>query len=224
MGSNDFSLFIIVLLMSGNRIIAASEYDFDVFPVDKCPVSKEERDKRSNQRECNSTHGYICVSNKHFTSLIEFCSPQGARIRFEKGNCPVLAARGTLNQFNCSRNFSHGCPETNFYSEELYKWPMCTAINTELKCFNADVGCLYPRLQEQHDTTKRNATIIIIVSVLTSIFLQCVVLGIAVYLWKTRRMCFKKPSREDLDESEQLLPMTETIAATKTRKDKDQTN
>ena len=42
-------------------------------------------------------------------------------ISFITGNCPVLAARGTLNQFNCSRNFSHGCPETNFYSEELYK-------------------------------------------------------------------------------------------------------
>ena len=52
------------------------------------------------------------------------------------------------------------------------------------------------RLQEQHDTTKRNATIIIIVSVLTSILLLCVVLGIAVYLWKTKGMCFKKPSRE----------------------------
>ena len=72
-------------------MLKASEYDFDVFPVDKCPVSKEERDKRSNQRECNSTHGYICVSNKHFTSLIEFCSPQGARIRFEKGNERMLS-------------------------------------------------------------------------------------------------------------------------------------
>ena len=67
-------------------LFKASDYDFDVFPVDKCPVSKDEWDTRSTQLKCNKTHGYHCVPNKHLTSLIEFCSPQGAKIPFEAGN------------------------------------------------------------------------------------------------------------------------------------------
>ena len=75
-----------ILYTCAQLLFKASEYDFDVFPVDKCPVSEEEWDTRSIQRECNSTHGYHCVPNKHLTSLIEFCSPQGVRIPFEPGN------------------------------------------------------------------------------------------------------------------------------------------
>ena len=67
-------------------LFKVSEYDFDVFPVDKCPMSKDEWDTRSNQLKCNKTHGYHCVPNKHLTSLIEFCSPQGVKIPFEAGN------------------------------------------------------------------------------------------------------------------------------------------
>ncbi|XP_022302949.2 uncharacterized protein LOC111110649 isoform X2 [Crassostrea virginica] len=153
MGSNYFPLFITVLLMPGNCIIAASEYIFDVNHVDKCSLSEQDWNMKSNQLRCNKTHGYHCVPNKNLTSLIEFCYPGG---RFEKGNCLELAARGVLNHVPCS-NFSSGCPDTNFNSRELYKYPKCLAINTKLNCFDADVECIYSRLHERK-TKKQQIT------------------------------------------------------------------
>nr|XP_022296877.1 uncharacterized protein LOC111106471 isoform X3 [Crassostrea virginica] len=122
MGLADFWSSVTVLLMFGNIFIKASEYDFDVFPVDKCPQSKQDWEMRSNVRKCNSTHGYHCVPNKHLTSLIEFCYPGGVKIPFESGNCLELAARGILNQVPCKMTFSNGCPETFFFSPELYRY------------------------------------------------------------------------------------------------------
>ena len=52
-------------------------------PVDKCSLSEQDWNMKSNQLRCNKTHGYHCVPNKNLTSLIEFCYPGG---RFEKGN------------------------------------------------------------------------------------------------------------------------------------------
>ncbi|XP_078339593.1 uncharacterized protein LOC111107389 [Crassostrea virginica] len=159
MDPNNVSLFIIVLLMFGNRSGTASKYDFDVVRVDKCPVSKEEWDTRSNQLKCNKTHGYQCVPNEHRTSLIEFCSPQGVRIPFEPGFCVVLASSGILDGVSCKKNFSSGCPDAQFFSPELYKYPKCLAINTELGCFDADTECIYSksRLLEAK-TNKQNNT------------------------------------------------------------------
>nr|XP_022300197.1 uncharacterized protein LOC111108529 [Crassostrea virginica] len=137
--------------------IMASDYDFEVYPVDKCPMSKEEWDKRSHQLQCNQTHGYHCVPNKHLTSLIEFCSPQGVRIPFEPGNCVELAARGILNQVPCKTTFFCGCPDGFFFGLEIYKYPKCLAINTELRCFDADVKCILSRVLEGR-TNKQNNT------------------------------------------------------------------
>lgn len=39
----------------------------------------------SARLKCNNTHGYHCVPNKQFTSLIEFCYPKGYRFPFEAG-------------------------------------------------------------------------------------------------------------------------------------------
>lgn len=58
---------------------------FEVFPVEKCPMCKEDWEMASRRLNCNSTHGYHCVPNRQFTSLIEFCYPKGDRFPFEKG-------------------------------------------------------------------------------------------------------------------------------------------
>ncbi|XP_078309613.1 uncharacterized protein LOC144617989 [Crassostrea virginica] len=179
----------------------ASEYNFDVFPVDKCPLSKQDWDKRSNELNCSKTHGYHCLPNKHLTSLIEFCYPGGLRLpsvnecvinninnihsykfyanskdnnniknnnakktcendkfNFFSGNCLELAARGFLNQVPCNLTFSSGCPDKFFYSPELYKYPACLEINTELQCFNADVACIYSRSKERKRNMQINTT------------------------------------------------------------------
>lgn len=61
------------------------DYAFQVNPVKKCPMSKEAWDISSARMNCNKTHGYHCVPNKNFTSLIEFCYPRGEKIPFHKG-------------------------------------------------------------------------------------------------------------------------------------------
>lgn len=63
---------------------------FDVFPVEKCPMCKEDWEMASRRLNCHSTHGYHCVPNKQFTSLIEFCYPKGRRFPFEKGSAILL--------------------------------------------------------------------------------------------------------------------------------------
>nr|XP_022297566.1 uncharacterized protein LOC111106962 [Crassostrea virginica] len=99
----------------------ASEYDFEVFPVETCPQSNEEWNARSNVQKCNKTHGYQSVPNKHLTSLIEFCYPGGFRLPFEAGNCLELTARGILIQIPYKQIFQNGCPDNFFFSQDLYK-------------------------------------------------------------------------------------------------------
>lgn len=62
-----------------------TDYEFEVFPVEVCPRNKEESNNASLRLNCNTTHGYHCVPNKNFTSLIEFCYPRGEKIPFHKG-------------------------------------------------------------------------------------------------------------------------------------------
>nr|XP_022297294.1 serine/threonine-protein phosphatase 6 regulatory ankyrin repeat subunit B-like isoform X3 [Crassostrea virginica] len=124
----DFFLFLHVIYMFGHLLMAA-EYEFPVFPVDKCPLSKEDWDMRSIQLKCNKTHGYHCVPNRHLTSLIEFCSSQGPKVPIEAGNCVHLAGRGRLNQIPCQTVFSSGCPDTFFFSQDIYKWKISESID-----------------------------------------------------------------------------------------------
>lgn len=120
------------------------EFSFEVNPVNDCPVNKETWEMASARLNCNSTHGYHCVPNKQFTSLIEFCYPKGYKYPFEKGNCLELAGSGILNQVSC-KHFSSGCPDRFFFSNELYKFPKCLSINTNEQCFEADVPCICSR-------------------------------------------------------------------------------
>ena len=55
------------------------------------------------------------------------------------GNCVELAARGILNGVPCKMNFSNGCPDTFFFSSDLYKCTFHSSIyslyNTGKKSF-----------------------------------------------------------------------------------------
>lgn len=150
-------LFILLFLVLG----VSAEYVFDVFPVEKCPMCKEDWEMASRRLNCNSTYGYHCVPNKQFTSLIEFCYPKGHRFPFEKGNCLELAANGILNQVYCNDTFEDGCPQAHYFSDEMYKFPKCLMISRSLRCFDADHACIHSELlknkmREQDSTTESN--------------------------------------------------------------------
>lgn len=71
-------------------------------------MSKENWEKASTRLKCNSTHGYHCVPNTQFTSLIEFCYPKGPRFAFEAGIHTF-----TLNVFTVIFDFYLVCIEIN---------------------------------------------------------------------------------------------------------------
>lgn len=138
----------ILILMLSTSSLSFSNYEFEVFPVEVCPLNKEDWDNASIRLNCNKTHGYHCVPNKNFTSLIEFCYPRGEKIPFHKGNCLELADVGILNHFPCDETFFCGCPDEFYFSNEIYNYPMCLKINTTLRCFNADMECIVSRVVE----------------------------------------------------------------------------
>lgn len=89
-------------------LFQCAEYSFEVFHVKNCPMSKESWETASTRLKCNSTHGYHCVPNKQFTSLIEFCYPKGPRFPFEAGIHTF-----TLNVFTVIFDFYLVCIEIN---------------------------------------------------------------------------------------------------------------
>ncbi|XP_062619249.1 uncharacterized protein LOC134280816 [Saccostrea cucullata] len=131
----------VIIVRSASSAITQN-FAFQVFQVESCPMSKVDWDSASKRLNCNTTHGYHCVPDKYFTSLIEFCYPHGYRLPFERGNCLELAANGILNHVPCHSTFSSGCPSQFYFSNELYKYQKCLSINTELGCFDADVPCI----------------------------------------------------------------------------------
>lgn len=61
------------------------EYEFEVFPVEACPLNEEAWNNSSARLNCNSTRLYYCLPNRDLTSLIEFCYPRGRSQLFEEG-------------------------------------------------------------------------------------------------------------------------------------------
>lgn len=59
-------------------------YDFEVQPVNRCPMNESDWETAAIRVGCNATHGYHCVPDRFHSTLIEFCytSP---RIMIAKG-------------------------------------------------------------------------------------------------------------------------------------------
>ncbi|XP_078339585.1 uncharacterized protein LOC111108174 isoform X2 [Crassostrea virginica] len=146
--------FIVMLLKS---VLSLSDYDFEVISVERCPMTEEEWKDSSARLNCNDTFEYNCVPNKHLTSLIEFCYP-GKKSLYQEGNCLELAAKGLFNHVPCKSTFSCGCPDTFYYSNEIYKFPMCLSINSMLRCFNADIGCISSRNLKSNTSEPQTTT------------------------------------------------------------------
>ncbi|XP_062583279.1 serine/threonine-protein phosphatase 6 regulatory ankyrin repeat subunit B-like [Saccostrea cucullata] len=223
---------VILFICNTSSVSSGYNFAFKVFPVTKCPMSKEEWNMASIRLKCNTTHGYHCVPDKYFTSLIEFCYPQGFRLPFEKGNCLELAADGILNHVPCANTFSSGCPDTFYFSNELYKFPKCLTINTGLRCFDADIECIYSRLtnnktvnQEEKSTTgynndgnlkgntdSDNSTLIVVTIFLIGMIILLLVLT-AAFIYKRRNKQKRNQgemSKNEGNEEERLLMENKT--------------
>lgn len=113
-------------------------YSYPVYKTNSCPENQKEWNKRSYILNCTEYNGYMCLPNENRTELLEFCYTKPMQT-IPKGTCLYLDKRSSMvNDFNC-KTFLHGCPEANYQSVDLYKYPSCTSIGNG--CFLAESSC-----------------------------------------------------------------------------------
>ncbi|XP_062590628.1 uncharacterized protein LOC134252223 [Saccostrea cucullata] len=119
------------------------QYPFYVFTVEQCPKDRASWNASSTVRGCpvdvNGRSTYHCVPNQQLTTLIEFCYNRQTGL-YESGTCLYLTNSGYLNQVRCA-DFTHGCPEKPYFSNEIYKYQECLAINKQFHCYEAAESC-----------------------------------------------------------------------------------
>ncbi|XP_062610267.1 uncharacterized protein LOC134272048 [Saccostrea cucullata] len=148
---------LVMVLLAITTTVDSLGYNFPVRSTKRCPMNAKEWSDASVRMHCNNTSGYHCVPDKNFSSLIEFCYPRGRRIPFQKGNCLELAYTGILNHVKCG-HFSYGCPEMDYFSNEIYQYPACLRLAEN--CFTADLSCLKKQyfIQIQMEKKEPNCT------------------------------------------------------------------
>ncbi|XP_078339916.1 uncharacterized protein LOC111107523 isoform X2 [Crassostrea virginica] len=119
-------------------------YDFNVTPVERCPMNKSEHEKAEIRIGCNESQSYHCIPDKKHSTLIEFCYPRKQSL-VQSGNCLELADTGYLNNVNCEK-FTAGCPDTFYLSNEIYN----SCLNVAFGCFTADKACLQEKFTRTH--------------------------------------------------------------------------
>nr|XP_034322226.1 uncharacterized protein LOC105333531 isoform X6 [Crassostrea gigas] len=113
-------------------------YEFPVFSTESCPRNNAEWNERSSIINCTQSNGYTCLPNENFTELLEFCYVY-PRILITKGICLYLYKRySRVNSYNCS-HFRYGCPDSNYFTSEVYNYPTCISIKDG--CFLAEPSC-----------------------------------------------------------------------------------
>nr|XP_022301467.1 ankyrin repeat domain-containing protein 50-like [Crassostrea virginica] len=120
-------------------------YDFNVTPVERCPMNKSEHEKAEIRMGCNENQTYHCIPDKKHSTLIEFCYPR-KRSLVQSGKCLELADTGYLNNVNCE-NFTVGCPDTHYLSNEIYNYTACLSV--AFGCFTADKACWQEKFERR---------------------------------------------------------------------------
>ncbi|XP_062570911.1 uncharacterized protein LOC134232929 [Saccostrea cucullata] len=113
------------------------------YVVDSCPTSETEFISAATRLNCSEDqygrNQYTCVPNKDRSALVEFCYSKIVGL-YQKGHCLESFGDGFLDQISCN-HFQAGCPDENFRGTDLHKFPACSKINTENRCFYADPSC-----------------------------------------------------------------------------------
>lgn len=120
-------------------------YTFPVRVVANCPMNMSDWQAAAERTGCNDTNAYHCAPDRFHLKLVEFCyykTPNHVR----EGNCLELISYGVLNHVKCN-NFTWGCPEKPYLSNEIYVYPVCLSLVAG--CFISDVQCLRQKFEEQ---------------------------------------------------------------------------
>lgn len=132
----------------------SKDAEFPIHPVEKCPMNRKDWDSASKRLHCNDTHGYNCLPEETLSSFVEFCYPFGNWILIDKGNCPRLSSN-RLKHYAC-HDFKCGCPDKDYYNNEIYNYPVCLRIFKE--CFTSNSSCLKDRPPNTEEKTTTIST------------------------------------------------------------------
>lgn len=117
---------ILFIAVSLNECKSLDIYKFPVYTTKLCPQNQNEWKERSSFFNCSGS-SYMCFPNENFTELLEFCYNTN-RTHITPRTCMYLHGRySVLNGYNCS-GFTHGCPSSSYFSDEVYKYHSCLAI------------------------------------------------------------------------------------------------
>uniref|UniRef100_A0A8W8M6C2 Uncharacterized protein n=1 Tax=Magallana gigas TaxID=29159 RepID=A0A8W8M6C2_MAGGI len=126
----------VFLIIRIPKFSSANNYVFTVHTTKACPRNQSEMDERSLALNCTESNGYTCLPDKNLSVLLEFCYKR-ARIAVPKGYCLFLR-NSDVDAYDC-KLFMNGCPDADYYSDEIYKYPNCVAIGSG--CFLVDASC-----------------------------------------------------------------------------------
>lgn len=143
----------LVIVLSTSKTLDG--YQFPVFQTESCPRNEIEWTGRSSVLNCTKSNGYMCMPSEKFTTLLEFCYKYN-RLAIPKGTCLFLSKKcSAVDAYNC-QNFSEGCPDSAYFSDEIYMYQNC--VNVGHGCFLADPSCYTTSLAYTNDVTTINNT------------------------------------------------------------------
>ncbi|XP_062578174.1 uncharacterized protein LOC134240084 [Saccostrea cucullata] len=176
-----------------------------VFMTQRCPKTESEWRAVSNQMNCSidndpPVNQYHCLPTPKRNMLVEFCYNEYSKMT-EHGNCLELGGRGYLNYVNC-KGFIKGCPNKDYKSEEIFKYPACLQIDVERGCFLAEEDCKLTSSSTTEPTTRSGDTfpseyIVILVPAAT----LCFIFALILYLKKRRHQSLPTPESESREET-----------------------
>lgn len=127
-----------VFLMTKADCEPLDGYQFRVYTTNICPRNQAERENRLSALHCTDFNAYMCVPNENFTELLEFCY-SSYKISIQSGVCLFLTKRNSVVDIYDCRQFTSGCPDFPYFSDEMYKHQNCARIKEG--CFLAEPSC-----------------------------------------------------------------------------------
>ncbi|XP_056015438.1 uncharacterized protein LOC125676813 isoform X2 [Ostrea edulis] len=113
------------------------------YVVASCPLNETEFTTAATRLNCTEDkygrNQYTCVPKLDLSAIVEFCYRYTVGI-YPKGICLGALSNGDLDALRCG-HFTEGCPANSYIGADLYKFPACSQINKEQRCFYADPAC-----------------------------------------------------------------------------------
>lgn len=135
--------------------LCESRYTSPVYTTEYCPKDRTEWLERSSALNCNKENGYMCIPNKELTVLLEFCYNK-PKIIIPKGMCLFFNKPPSVVDVFICQNFSSGCPNSFYFSDEIYQQQSCITIGKG--CFLAEPNCNRYLFAQTYDTPSRHNT------------------------------------------------------------------